>query len=125
MTEKEILSKFIDLEVQANKEWLELIRKSISFTPKEKALFIIDYNKYNTHQIEKFLLALQKSAKREEVLEHNHPDEYKKRVGWFEKGWSNMIDYLAEVLTEQQSKDSEIMDNEEIDKLRKEIEKNF
>ena len=125
MIEQEILQNFINLKDPQSEEWLELLKKSIHFTPKEKALFIVDFRYYKPDQLQKFIKALQNSEEASKKLKKDYPDEYKKRIKWFEEGWVNMIDYLEEVVIDKKSKEALQLNDQQMKDIRQKIQDTF
>jgi hypothetical protein len=125
MIEQKILQNFFNLKDPHVEEWLDLLKKSIHFTPKEKALFIVDFRYYKPEQIQKFIKALQTSQEVSKKLKEDHPEEYQKRIKWFEEGWVNMIDYLEEVIVDNKIKEISQLNDQQIKDIRQKLQDNF
>ena len=125
MVEAEILNFFINLKDPLAQKWIVLIRESIHFTPKEKAMFIMDFRDYQPEQLNEFIKALERSKERDVELKEKFPEKYQQRVEWFTIGWKNMIEYLEEVATENKGKKASELDDRQVKDIRQQIEDKF
>lgn len=117
MNQKDLLQKFIDLGIPRVKEWAELLEKSIYFTAREKAFFLIDFDKNTPEQFVKFIKVLEIGKKRAEQLEQDFPDEHKRLSKEAANAWQFMLERLEEYIVENQGKKDEV----DLEALRKKM----
>jgi len=117
MTQEEILTEFVDLSIPRVKEWVQMLEESIYFTAREKAFFLIDFDKNTPEQFIKFFEVLKKGESTAERLRKDFPDEHKRLSEEAIKAWQFMLVRLSEYLFAHKEK----KDKDSLEDLREKI----
>lgn len=99
--EKKILRNFLVLTEAEVARWAGLLKESLSFTAREKGIFILDFSAYTSEQKRQFIDFLLKEKARFKNLRQKHPKHFQQKQQERARAWSFMLAQLRKFTEEK------------------------